>query len=218
MSREGKTGNYAISNRRRKFLFILCLIFILLLIFLDNSYFGHKWQPGRASEIQKINSDFEKYHSKNFTVTNVVDGDTLDINCPDSQNRYTRIRLLGIDAPEIKTESGEMYFGREASIFAKKSASGKHVSIYLDEGNSTRDKYGRLLAYVCLPDGVFLNEIMLSDGFAYAYTKYKHSFYNKYNQLESRARSNKKGLWLNVKPEQFPHWLQDSNEYDNISK
>ena len=103
-----------------------------------------------------------------------------------------------------------MYFAREASEFARKSALGKQVTIYLDEKGNTRDKYGRLLAYVLLPDSVFLNEIMLTDGFAYAYTKYRHSYYNKYNQLESRARSNKKGLWLNVKPEQFPQWLQDS--------
>jgi len=182
---------------------------MLFLAFLDNSYSGHKWRFGQYSTNTKTNSDFEKYHSNTFTVTNVIDGDTLDINCRDNQNSNTRIRLIGIDTPEINTESGDMYFAREASDFARKTSLGKHVTVYLDEKENTRDIYGRLLAYILLPDGVFLNEIMLSEGFAYAYTKYRHSFYNKYNQIESRARSGKKGLWLNVTPEQMPKWRHD---------
>ncbi len=195
------------SNRERKFLFSFLLAFMLFLAFLDNSYSGHKWRFDQSSA--NTNSDFEKYHSNSFTVTNVIDGDTLYIDCQDGQYSYTRIRLLGIDTPEINTESGDMYFAREASDFARKTSLGKQITIYLDEKKNTRDIYGRLLAYVFLPNGVYLNEIMLSEGFAYAYTKYRHSFYNKYNQLESRARSGKKGLWLNVTPEQLPQWLRD---------
>ena len=206
------------SNRRRKFLFFLCLLFLSLLSFLDQKYFSRSSKIWPENKIQNSNSDFEKYHSNTFTVTNIVDGDTLDINCPDNENRYTRIRLIGIDTPELYTESGEMYYAKEASEFAGESALGKSVIIYLDEISDTRDKYGRLLAYILLPDETFLNELMLSEGFAYAYTKYRHSFYNKYNQLESRARSNKKGLWLNVTPEQFPQWLQEGKLQDNKSR
>ncbi|MBN2590855.1 MAG: thermonuclease family protein [Sedimentisphaerales bacterium] len=211
-------GKYALSKRGQRFIFVLCLLFILILAFLDKSYFNYSFQSWHENKTQSASSDIEKYHANTFTVTNVVDGDTLDINCPDNQNIYTRIRLLGIDTPEMNTESGEMYFAREASVFAQKSALGKQVTIYLDEISDTRDKYDRLLAYVLLPDSVFLNETLLSEGYAYAYTRYKHSFYNKYNQLESRARSNKKGLWLNVKPEQFPQWFQDSKKNNKISR
>lgn len=200
------------SNRRRKFLFSLLLTFMLFLAFLDNSDFGYKWRFGQSSAKTKTNSDLEKYHSNSFTVTNVIDGDTLYIDCQDGQNSYTRIRLLGIDTPEINTESGDMYFAREASDFARKTSLGKQITVYLDEKENTRDKYDRLLAYVLLPDGLYLNEMMLNEGFAYAYTKYRHSFYNKYNQLESRARSGKKGLWLNVTPEQLPQWLYDRDK------
>ena len=193
----------------QRFIFVLCIIFIALLIFLDNSYFRHKWQLNLSTETQKENSDFEKYHSKSFTVINVIDGDTLDIDCPDDKNDHTRIRLLGIDAPEINPESGTMYFGLEAADFAKETTLGKKVKVYLDEENNTRGKYDRLLAYVMLSDSRFLNEIMLTEGFAYADTRFRHSFYNKYNQLQSRARSNKKGLWLNVTPDQLPKWMQN---------
>ena len=201
---------YAISRRSKRLIFIISLLCLSLLAFLDKNYFKYSFQSLPENKTRGSNSDFEKYNSNTFTVINVVDGDTLDINCPDGQNRYTRIRLLGIDTPEINTKSGEMYFAKEASEFTRKTSLGKQVTIYLDEPSGTRDKYGRLLAYVLLPDNVFLNEILLSDGFAYSYTKYRHSYYNKYNQLESRARTNKKGLWLNVKPDQFPQWLRDS--------
>ncbi len=200
--------NCAMSNHRRRFFFILCLLFTTLLIFLDNIYFGHKWQLCSTTDTQSENSDFEKYHSENFTVTNVVDGDTLDINYPDSTKKYTRVRLLGIDALEIHSESSPEYYGLQVFDFVKQSVAGQVVTIYLDEGNDTRGKYGRLLAYVKLPDGRFLNEVMLSEGFAYADTRFRHSFYNKYNQLQSRARTSKKGLWKNITPEQMPDWLQ----------
>lgn len=104
-----------------------------------------------------------------------------------------------------------MYFGPEASEFTTKLALRKQVTIYLDEENRTRDKYERLLAYVQLPDGRFLNEVLLSEGFAYADSLFRHSFYNKYKQLESAARSQKRGLWEKVTPDQFPEWRQNSN-------
>jgi endonuclease YncB( thermonuclease family) len=49
---------------------------------------------------------------------------------------------------------------------------------------------------------------MLTEGYAYADSRFSHSFYNKYRQLQSRARSSKKGLWLKVTPDQLPEWLQ----------
>jgi micrococcal nuclease len=101
-----------------------------------------------------------------------------------------------------------MYFGKEASDFATKLALGKQVTIYLEKEKKPRDKYHRLLAYIQLSDGTFLNEILLSEGYAYADLRFKHGLYNKYKQLESVARSQKKGLWANVTPEQMPKWRQ----------
>ena len=150
-----------------------------------------------------------EYHTKNFTVVNVVDGDTIDIDIPDVNDSYTRIRLWGIDTPETKNpDLGVMYFGPEAAEFARELVLGKPVTVYLDEGNNTRGKYGRLLAYVKLPDNRFLNEILLTEGFAYADSRFRHSLYNRYKQLDASARGLKKGLWENVIREQLPDWLQ----------
>ena len=47
-------------------------------------------------------------------------------------------------------------------------------------------------------------ETLIIEGCAYADTRFSHSFYNKYKQLQSRAKSTKKGLWQNVTPDQLP--------------
>jgi len=195
---------FAMSRRRKNGIIFLCLLAVMFFIWL-----GHSRQLPPKSEEQAKASDLDKYHSKTFTVVNVIDGDTFDIDIPDGRYKRTRIRLLGIDTPELSSEqSGIMYFGPEAAEFAKKLALGKPVAIYLDSPNPTRGKYGRLLAYVRLPDGGFLNEVLLTEGCAYADTRFSHSFYNKYKQLQSRARNSKKGLWQKVTPDKLPQWLQ----------
>ena len=90
----------------------------------------------------------------------------------------------------------------------KKLALGEQVTVYLDEGNRTRGYYGRLLAYIQLPDKSFLNEVLVAEGFAYADLRFRHSFYYKYQNLQASARRQKKGLWPKVNYEQLPEWLK----------
>jgi micrococcal nuclease len=191
---------------------LLCPPMLVSLALFDNTCIKHIWQSQSPSDKQTQAVDRQKYHTGTFSVINVVDGDTLDIDAPDGLSELTRIRLLGIDAPEKTTESGTMYFAPEATEYVKKTALGKQVEIYLDQTSNTRGKYGRLLAYVKLPDGGFLNEILLNEGFAYADMRFFHSFYNRYKKLESRARSSKKGLWQNVSPDQYPEWLRERKQ------
>jgi micrococcal nuclease len=208
MQSEQDKPDFAMSRRRKNGIIFLCLLVVMFLIWLDRDLIGHRWQLPAKSEEQAKASDVEKYHGKTFTIVNVIDGDTFDIDIPDGRCERTRIRLLGIDTPETRSEEfGVMYFGPEAADFTKKSALGKSVTIYLDPPNPTRGKYGRLLAYVKLPDGGFLNEVILTEGYAYADTRFSHSFYNKYRQLQSSARSAKRGLWKDVTPDQLPQWV-----------
>jgi micrococcal nuclease len=204
VARKNKT-TYAMSRRWRTTIFILCLLLVAVFIGLEHSPIRRKWQAQPKSEERLKAYDFEKYHKRTFTVVNVVDGDTIDIDVRDGKYKYTRIRLWGIDTPETKND---MYFSREAAEFTKKLTLGKQVTVYLEE-HRTRGYYGRLLAYVQLPDSRFLNEVLVSEGFAYADLRFRHSFYNKYKQLEAAARSRKKGLWLKVTRDQLPDWLQE---------
>jgi len=177
------------SRRRRSAIFAAFLLVIAVLIWLDHSPVRRRFQPQPKSEEQAKSLDFEKYHAKTFTVINVVDGDTIDINIPDGNKEYTRIRLWGIDTPETKSpKKGVSNLGLQAADFTAKLALGKSVTVYLDK-NCTRGYYGRLLAYAQLPDGKFLNEVLLTEGFA-------------------TARTQRKGLWQNVTRRQLPEWLQ----------
>jgi len=201
-------NTFAMSKRRHSIIFTLSLLLAVAFVWLDHSPIRRSWQAQPKSKEQAKAYDFEKYHKKTFTVVNVVDGDTLDIDIADGKYNHTRIRLWGIDTPETKNpEVGVMYFGPEAADFTTKSALRKQVTVYLEE-HRTRGYYGRLLAYVQLPDDRFLNEALLTEGFAYADLRFRHSFYHKYKQLESAARSQKKGLWEKVTREQLPEWLQ----------
>ncbi len=197
MSRHGKAGIVA-----------LCLFVAVFLIWLDHGPLSQGRRKRPKSEEQARAYDLGKYHKKTFTIVKVVDGDTLDIDIADVNHNYTRIRLLGVDSPETQSlYSSVMYFGPEAAEFAEKTALGKQATIYLEE-HDTRGKYGRLLAYVQLPDGGFLNEVLLAEGFAYADLRFRHSLYQKYNQLQSSARRQQKGLWEKVTREQLPEWLR----------
>lgn len=200
---------YAMSRRRRNSIVVLVLLAAAVFIGIDHSSVSYHRQRRPTSDRQIRAHDFQKYHAKAFKVVTVVDGDTIDVGIADSQDSHTRIRLWGVDTPETKSEEfGVMYFGPEAAKFTENSTLGKEVVLYLDEANRTRDKYGRLLAYVQLPDSNFLNEVLLSEGYAYADLRFDHSFYNKYQQLQASARSLKRGLWRHVSREQLPQWLQ----------
>jgi endonuclease YncB( thermonuclease family) len=202
-------ARYAMSRRMRNVVAVIITLTAATLCFLDHSCISRSVTSSLQSAQQQNTTDISKYHGRQFTVIKVVDGDTLDIDVPDGNYSHTRIRLLGIDTPETKDpRTGPMYFGKEASDFATKLTLGKQVTIFLDKDKKPRDKYHRLLAYVQLPDGTFLNEVLLNEGYAYAYLPFKHGLFNKYKQLESVARSQKKGLWAGVTPEQMPKWRQ----------
>jgi micrococcal nuclease len=204
---------YAMSRRRRSFMAILFAMAALAVFALDHSCVRQApLKPSQSVSVQS-STDIEKYDGKQFNVVKVVDGDTLDIDIPDASGEkaypHTRIRLWGVDTPETKDpRTGPMYFGKEASEFSTTKALSKKVTVYLEKDRNTRDKYHRLLAYIQLPDGKFLNEELLSGGYAYADSRFKHSFFNKYKQLEALARSQKRGLWAGVTPEQMPKWKQ----------
>jgi micrococcal nuclease len=202
-------ARYAMSRRMRNVAAVIITLTAATLFFLDRSFLSRPITKSLQSAQPQEATDIAKYHGKQFTVTKVVDGDTLDIDIPDGNYNHTRIRLWGIDTPETKDpRTVPMYFGKEASDFATKLALGKQVTIYLEKEKNSRDKYHRLLAYIQLPDDKFLNEELLNEGYAYADLRFKHGLYNKYKQLESVARSQKKGLWANVTPEQMPKWKQ----------
>jgi micrococcal nuclease len=159
--------------------------------------------------------DFSRYHNETFTCVKVVDGDTIDISIPDNKSQkhtsYTRVRLWGIDTPELPHhDRTAMYYGYEAAEFARKLMQGKQVKLELLPSD-TRDYYGRLLAYVYLADGRMYSREAIRSGFAYADKRYRHFRQDEFRQLEAEARANLAGLWAGVKPDQLPKWYRQAD-------
>ena len=112
-----------------------------------------------------------EYHVKK--VTNVVDGDTIDveIDLGFDISFSSRVRLAGIDTPESRTTNkAEKVLGLEAKEYVKsKIKDAKEVVIKTEKMDSS-EKYGRILGWVFL-DGskVSVNEQMIADGYAWGY-------------------------------------------------
>jgi len=161
-------------------------------------FFGTKSTPS-ASTV----ADWETYDGKTFRVSKVVDGDTVDVECPDGVNnkKTTRIRLWGVDTPEtVKPNAPVEWFGPEASAFVKKTVEGQPVRIELERGKDSRDKYKRLLAWVVLEDGRLLNAELISQGYGYADPRFPHHRKTEFAKLQAQAMREKKGLWQNGSP------------------
>ena len=85
-----------------------------------------------------------------YLVKRVVDGDTIVLDTGD------KVRLIGVDTPEtVHPNKPVEFFGKEASAFTKALCEGKKVRLEYDW--QKEDKYHRLLAYVYLEDGTFVN-------------------------------------------------------------
>lgn len=119
----------------------------------------------------------------------VVDGDTIDVW---TGEKVERIRLLGVDTPETKDPRRKVqYFGKEASTFLRKTIKGKTLRIERSE----KDAYKRTLAFVYLPDGRCVNDLIVKEGYGYAFVKYPFLGLERLKQFEAEARGAKKGLW-----------------------
>lgn len=88
----------------------------------------------------------------NASVLRVVDGDTVDVRT-DDRGRL-RIRVIGIDTPEAKKPHYTVGCGgMEASHYAEALLTGQRVAVVTDPSQDARDRYGRTLAEIFLPDG-----------------------------------------------------------------
>ena len=121
-------------------------------------------------------------------VERVVDGDTIIVR------GVGRVRLIGVDTPEtVDPRRPVEFFGREASAFTKRLLEGKRVRLEYDWERT--DRYGRTLAYVYLPDGVFANAEIIRRGYGHAYTRFPFKYLDRFRALEREARTARRGLW-----------------------
>ncbi|MFD2371952.1 thermonuclease family protein [Brevibacillus sp. GCM10020057] len=123
------------------------------------------------------------------TVERVVDGDTVELSTGE------KVRLIGVDTPEtVKPNTPVQPYGKEASDYSKKLLTGQRVKLKFDV--EPYDKYKRLLAYMYLPDGTFVNEKLVREGYARIMTippNVAHA--DLFLAAEREAREQNRGLW-----------------------
>lgn len=111
-------------------------------------------------------ADRERYSGVEARVTNALAFDTLEVDIVDGGRPSTRVRLHGIvPLPTSEDRSQGEQFAEEALDFVKQNAVGKRVTLALDPARRTRNREGRLLAYVYLAEsGELLNQTLIERG------------------------------------------------------
>ena len=138
-------------------------------------------------------------------IPRIVDGDTIHIN------EY-KIRLEGIDAPEIKQKCKKEKLKISSIIgftfynnYNCGEVSKEKLKVKIDRSkikciSSSKDRYERYLAK-CFKDKINLNRWMVRNGHAVAYKRYSKEFLTD----EDFAKENKLGLWQGkfLRPEKW---------------
>ena len=114
----------------------------------------------------------------------IIDGDTIILNSE-------KIRLYGIDTPEIKQTCTDNYghtylCGIRAKLELEKIIGSRKVSCI----KKTKDRYKRSIS-ICYVDENDINSLMVKRGWALAYRKYS----KKYVKDEAIAKLNDAGMW-----------------------
>jgi micrococcal nuclease len=134
-------------------------------------------------------------------VAHVGDGDTLTLD------NGQKVRLLGIDAPELEKE------GKPADFLAHKAkkhltelVQGKRVRLEYDK--LRYDRFGRTLAYLFLPDGTNLSVEMVGQGLAHVYTVPPNMrFREELLSAQRQAIKARRGVWLEALKQTEPFYI-----------
>ncbi len=139
-------------------------------------------------------------------VVRVYDGDTIEVDLggdhPDilweniRLSRYERVRLLGIDAPELSTDPVE-YYARKAKSLLLRLVAHRNVRLEVVPGNE-RDGYGRLLAYVYVKKGdgwIFVNGELVRQGAADLLFVGTERYAEYLRELWIEAVAERRGMW-----------------------
>ncbi|WP_424004744.1 lamin tail domain-containing protein [Haloarcula salina] len=152
--------------------------------------------------------DREERTEFRVTVVEIVDGDTIDVRYGNGDKE--RVRLLGVDTPEVhtstdpdewegipNTDRGSEHlrdWGHKASEFARTELErGEEIRIVVDEEADRRGSYGRLLVYV-YDDGTLFNHELIDRGYARLYDT-AFSKRAQFASTESNAQAGEIGVW-----------------------
>lgn len=133
-----------------------------------------------------------------YHVVEFVDGDTITV---DMNGTDETLRFIGVDTPETHDpRKAVQCFGLAAAAFTKNFIGKNDVRLEADPLNTNRDRYGRLLRYIYLPDGRLVNAEIIKQGYGFAYTGFPFTKSEEFVGYQKTARERNLGLWSNCSP------------------
>ncbi|MDP2166911.1 MAG: thermonuclease family protein [Thermodesulfovibrionales bacterium] len=172
-------------------------VLLALSMLLAVRFIGERFSPPEKASHEEQRSSGREY----FRVIRVHDGDTVTAMIA---GKTEKIRLVGIDAPEI----GQRSWGQKAKRHIEEILDSSDRSVSLEYDIETRDRYGRLLAYLWTKDGKMLNRTMIEDGYALLLTVPPNVMHvEEFKVSQESARRSKSGIWgsdgLREKPSDY---------------
>ncbi|MEQ1909193.1 MAG: thermonuclease family protein [Vicinamibacterales bacterium] len=144
-----------------------------------------------AAFLQTATTDYRVTRSDPVLVRFVIDGDTVDVAS------IGRVRLLGIDAPELgRGFETSAPFGREARD--RLASLLLHRWVRLEQDGPTLDTYNRHLAYVHTEDGQFVNALLVREGLARVSARLPLTRIQELQRAEREAQTARRGMWGNA--------------------
>jgi micrococcal nuclease len=141
-----------------------------------------------AAVFQTPSADRRITRSESVLVRFVFDGDTIDVAT------VGRVRLLGIDAPEIgRGFDTPAPVSREAR--ARLAALVLRRWVRLEYEGAATDAYNRRLAYVLTEDGQFVNAVLVREGLARVSARTPLVRLRELKRAEAEAQASRRGIW-----------------------
>jgi endonuclease YncB( thermonuclease family) len=145
----------------------------------------------------------------------VIDGDTIDIRSGTIAMRdqvggarvyhATRVRIAGIDSPELGQMCGVIHCGLAAKRALQDAIRGALVTCK----PSGLDRYGSTLAQCATADVRDLGAHLVGSGYARDYTRYSGG---RYKDAEDAARAERLGLWRTGNFGNPEEWRRDARD------
>lgn len=184
-------------RRKRRILLVVFVLLILLVVLTQSGWLGKTAKTAETSQPGL------------YPVNRFVDGDTIVV---DMNGTNETVRFIGVDTPEThKPNTPVQCFGPQAAAYTKKLIGVSRVRLQADPLDTNRDRYGRLLRYIYMPNGTLVEDRLISNGYGFAYTIFPFEKIEQFKKDQSEAQSAHQGLWSACQPHLEPSGVWQNN-------
>lgn len=146
-----------------------------------------------ALHLSNLNLKLQRTQPGLYQVVRFDDGDTITV---DMNGTTETVRFIGVDTPETHHPDRPIEcYGQEAANYTKRLIGSQKVRLQADPLDTNRDRYGRLLRHVYLPDNTLVQQKLITEGYGFAYTFFPFTKVVQFSAYELQAKNAGRGLW-----------------------